>query len=57
MTATPTLPRYIRLHCASCNKALGWREARENTRWILALCDDCYEKDKAEHERHSTATT
>jgi hypothetical protein len=41
-----TLPRYIRLHCGSCKKILGWREARENTRWILALCDDCYEKDK-----------
>lgn len=51
---TTNLSRYIRLHCASCNKTLGWREARENIRWILALCADCYDKkDKAEHERHT----
>ena len=36
-------PRYIRLQCASCRKVLGWRERRDDTSWILALCDDCYE--------------
>lgn len=46
---------YVRLHCASCDRDLGWREARDDTRWILTLCDDCYdEKDKANHERHTT---
>jgi hypothetical protein len=47
---TTTSPGYIRLRCASCGKVLGWRESRDDTRWILALCDDCYEKDKAKHE-------
>jgi NAD-dependent SIR2 family protein deacetylase len=43
--------KYTRLYCGSCGKVLGWREAREDTRWILALCDDCYdEKDKTKHE-------
>jgi hypothetical protein len=46
---------YVRLHCASCDKVLGWREGRDDTRWILTLCDDCYDKkDKANHERHTT---
>ena len=43
-----TSPKYIRLHCASCDKVLGWRESRDDTRWILTLCDDCHdEKDEA----------
>lgn len=42
---------YVRLQCASCDKVLGWREARDVTSWILTLCDDSYnEKDKAKHE-------
>jgi hypothetical protein len=49
---------YVRLHCAACDRVLGWREAREDTRWILTQCDDCYDdKDKAKHERQHTTTT
>jgi hypothetical protein len=44
--------KYTRLYCGSCGKVLGWREARDDTRWILTLCDECYEyKDKANKER------
>jgi hypothetical protein len=55
MTSTASLPKYIRLHCASYKKVLGWRESRDDTRWILVLCDNCYDKkDRAEHERRTT---